>query len=188
MKWERLDRRTVYAGWVVDVHVDRVRIETGGDVRESEYDVVHHPGAASIVALYEDGTVALLTQFRYPVGGWIREIPAGSLEDGESYETCAERELAEEVGVRAGRWTPLATYHTTPGFCDEEMRVFLAEDLTPADRALDADEHLTVERVPLADAVSEAEGGGIPDAKTIVGLCAARARLVDEGRWPPAGA
>ncbi|MBW3660801.1 MAG: NUDIX hydrolase [Gemmatimonadetes bacterium] len=183
-EWERLARETVYRGRVVDVWSDRVRIESEGESRESGYDVVHHPGAASIVPLFEDGTVALIHQFRYAVGGEIWEIPAGSLSEGESFEACAEREIEEEIGWRAGRWTTLATFYTTPGFCDEEMRLFLAEDLEPGERALDEDEHLRVERMPLEAALAQVASGEIHDAKTLVGLLATRARLEDEGRWP----
>ncbi len=187
LEWERLARETVHEGRVVDLWVDRVRIVAGGEARETDYDVVHHPGAASIVPLFDDGTVGLVHQFRYAVEGEIWEIPAGSLRDGESFEACAEREIEEEIGWRAARWTPLATFYTTPGFCDEEMRLFLAEDLSPGERALDEDEHLRVERIALPDAVGMIGSGEIRDAKTIVGLLATRARLEEERRWPPSG-
>lgn len=183
--WERLAREVAFEGRVVDVYRDRVRVERDGEARESEYDLVHHPGAVAIVAVFDDGTVALLEQFRYAVGGSIREIPAGTLDEGESYEACAERELAEEIGYRADRWTPLATFYTTPGFCDEEMRIFMAEGLSEADGAKDEDELFEVVRVPITTAVEWAEAGQIPDAKSMVGLFLARARLQTEGRWPP---
>jgi ADP-ribose pyrophosphatase len=183
-RWERLAREVVSEGRVVDVYKDAVRIERDGRVRESTFDVVHHPGAVAIVALYADGTVALLDQFRYAVGKRLREIPAGTLEEEESFEACAVRELAEETGCRAERWTELATFYTTPGFCDETMRLFLAEDLADAEGAPDEDEHLELVRVPLADAVAAAERGELGDAKTIAGLLLARARLTREGRWP----
>ena len=186
-KWERLSRETVHEGHVVDLWVDRVRIEVDGETRETEYDVVHHAGAASIVPLFDDGTVALVHQFRYAVEGEIWEIPAGSLQEGESFEACAEREIEEEIGWRAGRWTPLATFYTTPGFCDEEMRLFLAEGLEPGERALDEDEHLRVERVSMMRALEMVGSGEIRDAKTIVGLLTTRARLEEQGRWPPGG-
>jgi len=184
LEWERLGRETAYEGRVVDVYRDHVRTRHDGTTRETHYDVVHHPGAASIVALFPEGDVALLRQFRYVVGGEIWEIPAGSLHPGESYETCAARELEEEIGWRAGRLEPLATFYTTPGFSDEEMRLFLAEDLEPGATALDEDEHLRVERVPLATAIRWVGTGEVCDAKTIVGLHAARAWLEDAGRWP----
>lgn len=184
IEWERLERETVYEGHVVQVHLDTVRVRSPEGSRETEYDVVHHPGAASMVPLFADGAVALVRQFRYPVGGEILEIPAGSLGDGETFEACARRELEEEVGVRGGTWSELATFYTTPGFCDEEMRVFLVEDLEVGERSLDRDEHLRVLRLPFAEALRKIARGEIHDAKTIVGLHTARARLEAEGRWP----
>jgi len=183
-RWERLAREVVYEGRVVNVVRDTVRVERDGGARETAYDLVRHPGAVAVVALYDDGTVALLEQFRYAVGGVLREIPAGTVEEGESFETCAERELAEETGSRADRWTALATFYTTPGFCDENMRVFLAEGLSDAGGSPDEDEVLELVRVPLVEAVAAAERGEIEDAKTVAGLLLARARLEREGRWP----
>lgn len=187
LQWERLARETMYEGRVVDVWRDRVRTEVDGETRESDYDVIHHPGAASIVPLFEDGSVALVRQFRYPVEGEIWEIPAGSLGEGESFEACAEREIEEEIGWRAGRWTELATFYTTPGFCDEEMRLFLAEDLSPGRRALEEDEHMAVERIPFGEALGMIRSGEIRDAKTIVGLLATWRWLEDAGRWRAEG-
>lgn len=187
MKWERMGSETVYRGRAVDVRRDDVRITAGGRTRATTYDVVHHPGAAAIVPLFADGTVALIHQFRYAVGETIWEIPAGTLDEGESYADCAARELTEETGCRAGRWTPLAAFYTTPGFCDERMEVFLAEDLTEGPGGPEEDEDLEVERIPVAEAVGWATSGKIRDAKTIAGLFAVRAHLEEAGRWPPAG-
>jgi ADP-ribose pyrophosphatase len=183
VEWTRIDREVLYQGRVVEVYRDRVHIGRD-ETREVVYDLVHHPGAVAIVPLFEDGRIALLHQFRYAVSGTIWEIPAGTLEPGESPEACAARELVEEIGCRAGRWTPLVDFYTSPGFCDETMRVFLAEDLTESEAALEPDEHIEVTRVPLAGAVGWAEAGRIRDAKTLVGLHAARTRLESEGRWP----
>lgn len=184
VEWERIGREVVYEGRVVDVHRDRVRLKSPDGERETDYDVVHHPGAAAIVPLFEDGTVALVNQFRYVVGGMVWEIPAGSLDQGESYLACAGRELEEEIGHKAERWTPLATFYTTPGFSDEEMRLFLAEALSPGTSALEEDEALEVVRIPFAGALEWAAAGKIHDAKTLVGLYAARAHLEATGRWP----
>lgn len=188
MEWQRVDRETVYEGRVVDVRRDTVRITAHGETRETRYDVIHHPGAAAIVPLLADGTVVLIHQFRYAVGESIWEIPAGSLGEGEPFLDCAVRELAEETGYRAGRWTELIAFYTTPGFCDEELRVFLAEELTEGEGANEADEHLEVVRVPLSQALSWAESGKIRDAKSLLGLWAARAHLEETGHRPPVGA
>lgn len=183
MKWERIAREVVFEGRVFRVAADRVRLTDGVGSRETGYDVVLHPGAVAVVPLFEDGTVALVRQFRYAVGERILEIPAGTRHGDEPWAACAARELEEEAALLAGRWTELATFYTTPGFSDEEMRLFLAEDLTPGTAALDDDEDLDVERMPLADALAAVESGAVRDAKTIVGLALARERLRAEGRW-----
>lgn len=184
-RWERIGRETIYEGRVVDVYRDAVRIEREGGQTETRYDLVHHPGATAVVPLFEDGTVALIRQFRYAVGDELVEIPAGTLEKGEAYLECATRELEEEIGHRAERWTPLATVYTTPGFTDERMRIFLAEELTPGSSRPDEDEILRVERIPFTSALEQAAAGRIHDAKTLIGLFATRAHLETEGRWPP---
>lgn len=185
--WERVARETAFEGRVVDVFRDTVRLRRDGDERQAVYDLVHHPGATAIVPLFEDGSVALLHQFRYAVGGEIWEIPAGTLEEGESFLDCARRELEEEIGQRAARWTQLASIYTTPGFCDEELHVFLAEELSPGHVGPDPDEHLEVVRVPLQEALGWIAAGRIVDAKTIVGLLRARDRLAADGPGPAGG-
>lgn len=183
MKWVRIAREIAYEGRVFRVAADRVRLEDGGGTRETRYDVVLHPGAVAVVPLFEDGTVALVRQFRYPVGERILEIPAGTRHADEAWAACAARELEEEAALVAGRWTALATFYTTPGFSDEEMRLYLAEDLAPGVAAPDDDEDLEIERMTLADALERVDSGEVRDAKTIVGLALARERLRAEGRW-----
>lgn len=184
LTWERVARESVYAGHVVSVHRDTVRTSRDGATREAVYDVVEHPGATAVVPLFDDGTVALVHQFRYAVGAVIWEIPAGRLGPGESFAACGVRELAEEVGLEAGRWTPLATVFTTPGFSNEELGIFLAEDLTACPAAHDADEHLAVVRVPFGEALARVAAGTIRDAKTLIGLFTARDHLARAGRLP----
>lgn len=184
--WERIGRELVFEGRVIDVFQDTVRTRRDGEEREAVYDLVHHRGAAAVVPLHADGTVSLLHQFRYALGREIWEIPAGTLEEGEPFLECASRELEEETGHRAARWTELAAFYTSPGFCDEELRVFLAEDLSPGTGATEPDEHLDATRVPLTEALDWIESGRIVDAKSIIGLLRARERLAADGRWPPA--
>jgi ADP-ribose pyrophosphatase len=185
VEWRRTGREAVFSGRVIEVFRDTVRTRRDGVEREAVYDLVHHPGAAAIVPLYADGTVALLHQFRYALGREIWEIPAGTLEEGEPFLDCARRELEEETGQRAGRWTLLSTFHPSPGFCDEELTVFLAEELSPGRAGPEPDEHLEVARIPLTEALTWIEAGRIVDAKSMVGLLRARERLTLEGRWPP---
>lgn len=185
VEWERTGREAVFEGRVIEVFRDTVWTRVDGVERAAVYDLVHHPGAAAAVPLHADGTVSLLHQFRYALGREIWEIPAGTLEEGEPFLECASRELEEETGYRAAHWTELATFHPSPGFCDEELRVFLAEDLSEGSARTEADEHLETARVPLLEALDWIQAGRIVDAKSIVGLLCARDRLAAEGRWPP---
>ncbi|NEM08758.1 NUDIX hydrolase [Geodermatophilus normandii] len=148
----------------------------GGD---SVREVVRHPGAVAVVALTEDGEVVLLRQYRHPVGGYLWELPAGLRDsDGEPPLETAKRELAEEVRMAAERWSLLTTTFSTPGFCDELVLVYLAEDLSDVDRpegfTVEHEElDMTVELVPLAEAVQRVFDGGIRNSAAVIGLLAA---------------
>ncbi|MEW6335911.1 MAG: NUDIX domain-containing protein [Acidobacteriota bacterium] len=164
----RIDGRRVYEGRIVAVEVDRVRLADGA---ETLREVVRHPGAVVVVPLRADGRVLLERQFRYPVGRVLLELPAGKLEPGEAPESCARRELAEEIGQAAAAWRPLARFFSAPGFCDEVMHCFLATGLTPVDGAEpDEDERIEVAAMPLAEAIARVESGEICDAKTVAAL------------------
>lgn len=172
----RVGGRTVYRGRVLDLHLDRVRFPDGS---EAELEIVRHPGAAAVLPLYRPGEraaesagprVVLLRQYRYAAGGEIWEVPAGKLEAGEDPSACARRELEEEAGLRAATLRRLATIHTTPGFTDERIHLFLALDLE-AGRARHAETEFIRSRVvPLAEAVAMVRTGEITDGKTICAL------------------
>lgn len=172
MRWKRVARDQILAGRVFEVVRDTLRITEGSETRETAFDVVRHPGAAAILPLHADGTVSLLCQYRYAIDERIWEIPAGSLDGDETFRACAERELEEEVGLRAERWTELARFYPSPGFCDEELRVFLAESLAPGSTNRDPDEDFEVARVPLSDAIAWSRNGRIRDAKSMIALSA----------------
>jgi len=157
--------------------LDEVELPNG---RRTTLEVVRHPGAAAIVALDDSGCVVLLHQFRHAAGGYIWEIPAGTLAEGEAPAACARRELREETGLDASRWNDLGRILTTPGFCDERIHLFLARDLSTATAQLDDDEILTVSRVPLAHALAMIISGEIEDAKSIAALHRASALLNSE--------
>ena len=171
---ERIERRSVFRGNIVDLSVDRVRLPNGN---VCELELIRHPGAAAVVPVDGDGQVVLLRQYRYATGGWLDEVPAGKLDRGEAPEVCARRELAEEAGVSAGKLTPLGWIWTTPGFTDEKIWLYLATELAPARQALQADEVLSVHRLPFEEAVSLARCGEIHDAKTICALLRAASHL-----------
>jgi len=147
-----------------------------------EREVVHHPGAVSVVPVVDDGAAVLMVrQYRVAVGQDLLEIPAGKRDVAdEPPEATARRELEEEVGMRAGRLEKLAEFYNSPGFCDEHSFVFLALDLTPAQSSAHSEEeqHMTVERVLLDDVPGLIASGLLVDAKSIIGLCLARDALV----------
>jgi 8-oxo-dGTP pyrophosphatase MutT (NUDIX family) len=167
---------TVYEGHVFSLHRDTVAMPGGGD---SVREVVRHPGAVAVVALDDEDRVLLLRQYRHPVGGYLWELPAGLRDaDGEPPLATAKRELAEEAGLAAERWSLLITSYSTPGFCDEQVLIYLAEGLSDADRPAGFTvEHeeldMTVERVPLDEAVGRVFTGGIRNASAVIGLLAA---------------
>ena len=180
-----LDSQTVYEGRVISLRRDTVAMPGGGS---SVREVVHHPGAVAVVALDDDDRVVLLRQYRHPVGMHLWELPAGLRdEDGEPPLETAKRELAEEAQLAAGRWSLLVTINSSPGFSDELVQIYLAEDLSPADRPegflVEHEEaDMTLERVPLADAVQRVFDGDIRNASAVAGLLAAARLRADAPR------
>jgi ADP-ribose pyrophosphatase len=166
--------RTAYRGRFISVAVDTVELPNGNT---TELEIVRHPGASVVVPIEDDGTVVLVRQFRHAADGWLLEAPAGKLDAGESPESCARREVEEETGLRARELTPLGFVFASPGFTDERLWLFLARSLEPTRQALEADEVLSVERMPFAKAVELAESGGIEDGKSVCALLRARAHL-----------
>jgi ADP-ribose pyrophosphatase len=159
--------RPIYAGRVVNLNLETVTLPNGATV---ELEVIHHPGAAAVVPVREDGAVLLIRQYRHAVGGYIYELPAGKLDPGEDPKDCAARELEEEIGFTASSLEHLVTFYTTPGFTDEVIYVYHASGLMPGRQKLDTDEVLEVVAFPLAEALAKIRDGTIRDGKTIVGL------------------
>jgi len=175
--FRKLAEREVHRGSLIAVAVGRFAAPDG---EEFERDIVHHPGAVSVVPLLDDGTVVLVRQYRAAIDRDLLEIPAGKRDVvGEAPELTAHRELAEEIGMRAGRLDLLAEFYNSPGFCDEHSFVFLARDLEPCDDSLQGveEQHMTVEHVALADVPGLIASGELVDAKSIIGLALAREAL-----------
>jgi ADP-ribose pyrophosphatase len=170
-------RRPVLKLGVVDLGVETAELPSGVTI---DLAVIRHPGAAAIVALDSDGTIAMLSQYRHAIGTWIWEIPAGCRNAGEDYAACARRELGEEAALAAARWDLLGEIVTIPSFCDERIALFLARNLSVGDGTLDRDEVIKVRRVRLHETFSMIERGEIVDAKTIVALYRARDFLENE--------
>lgn len=175
---ERLDSRVVHRGKILDLSVDRVRLP---NQEVADMEMVHHRGAAAVLPLLADGRALLLTQFRYPTGRWLLEVPAGKLDGDEEPTECARRELVEETGYRldseAGELHSLGWIWTSPGFTDEKIWLYLAQGLKEASQALERDEVLEVSPMPLEDVVERAGKGEIHDAKTVCTILRAARHL-----------
>jgi ADP-ribose pyrophosphatase len=154
------DARTVYDGKLIDVIVERWG--------EHEREIVEHPGAVAIVAVDAGGMVALVRQLREAARKYLLELPAGTLEAGETPLESARRELEEETGLTGGTWRELAAFYTTPGFCRERMHLFAAEDVESGEARPEADEELELVRWRVDEVASRL--GEIEDAKTLAGL------------------
>jgi ADP-ribose diphosphatase len=168
-----IDSIKVFSGRVFSVTVDTVQ---EGNVTYQR-EVVHHSGSAVIIPVFADDTVALVKQYRHPAVRYLLEAPAGTLNDRESPDVGAARELEEELGLIAGHLEKLSEFFVSPGFCEEKMWVYLATQLTNSTQRLEDDEILEVIRVPFSQALEMITGGEIQDAKTIIGLMLAAPRI-----------
>ncbi|MEM7518088.1 MAG: NUDIX hydrolase [Planctomycetota bacterium] len=169
-----MSRRSVYAGKVVDLGVERADLPNGVSV---DLEVVRHVGAAAVLPIFDDGRVLLVRQWRHATGGWLLEIPAGKLDPGEDPADCARRETEEETGWVAGSLVPLGWIWTTPGFCDERIWLYAAQDLRRGEQRLEHDELLSLVEMPLAEAVEKSISGEITDGKTATLILRAAARV-----------
>lgn len=166
----RLDSRPVYEGRIVKLSVDTVRFPDGST---GDLEMIRHPGAAAVLPVVgsieeADPDILLIRQYRYAADGEIWEVPAG-LPDGpdEPWDDCARRELEEETGWRARRLRAMTRIYTTPGFTDEVIRLYVAWELEPGERALDDDEFVEVVRMRFSEARKGIEDGTIVDAKSV---------------------
>lgn len=163
-----LDSAVVYEGVFLNVRRDTVKAPDG-HVTVREY--LRHPGAVMIVPLFDDGTVLLERQYRYPLRRSFIEFPAGKIDAGESMLACAQRELLEETGYEAGEWIHLGGFHNAIGYCDEKIEAFLARGLTKSRSAsTDAGEVLEVFTAPWREVLEWTRDGTVTDVKTIVGV------------------
>jgi len=167
--------RRIYQGRIVDLRLERVTLPNGA---VTELEIMHHPGAACVVPANDAGEVLLIRQYRHAVGQEIWELPAGLLRTGEAPAECAARELAEETGFTADRMIELGAIVPTPGYSDERIHLFLAQELRAGEPAHEADEVIVEQRwVPWPEALAMVASGAIEDAKSIAGLHRAAARL-----------
>ena len=172
MSSAKIGSRRLYSGRIINVDMDQVQFPNGS---RSELEMVRHPGAAAVIPFLsdpmgDDPQILLLKQYRYAADGYLYEIPAGRLDDGEDPIECARRELKEETGCTADRVEPLFMMYTTPGFTDERIHLFMASGLTHGESGREKDEFIEVEIVPLSRALSMVQAGEIPDGKTALAL------------------
>lgn len=165
--------KQLYKGRIFTLDRDTVRFPDGSVTEE--FDICRHPGASAIVPFMSDPEgenpqLMLLRQYRYAAGGYIYEIPAGRLDEGETPAACAARELKEETGCEAEQLVPLTTMFTTPGFTDEVIHLFMATGLTHGAHNREADEFVDIVLMSLSEALELIRTGEIIDAKTSLGI------------------
>lgn len=161
-----LTSREVYRGRILRVREDTVRLPNG---KTAEREVAEHPGGVGILAL-DGGDVLLVRQYRYAFSRVLTEIPAGKREPGEEPFVTAQRELREEIGATAGKWTELGALIASPGCYGEVLYLYMAQELTFGDTHPDEDEFLDVVRMPFNRAVELCMTGELTDAKTVIAL------------------
>lgn len=169
----RLTHARPHAGRLLELHVDEVF--EPGDVRVQR-EVVRHPGSVAILPVHDDGAITLIRQYRYPADGLLWELPAGRLAPGEEPLAAAARELEEEAGLCATTLALVASFFTTPGFCDERVHLFRASGLSQVTPRPEDDERIAIARFSAADWPALIDDGRVQDAKTLLAL-------LWEARW-----
>ncbi len=170
-----ISSKLAYKGKVFSVFSDKVE-EPGGNINIR--DVIRHNGSVVVLAVDEspetgnpsDPIVILERQYRHAAGQFLLELPAGRIEPGEAPLAAAKREMIEETGYRAKRWTFLTKYFASPGFLGEYMQIYLARDIRVGIAQPEADEHIEIIRLPLSKALALIAANKIHDGKTLIGL------------------
>lgn len=167
MSHELVKRDYIYRGRVFDVSISRFQSAEKGEV---DIELVHHNGGAGALPLFDDGTIALVKQWRYPLGRYSLEIAAGRIEPGHTPVETAARELEEELGYRATEFRELVQFQVAPGYCQERIYIYLATGLEKSAQNLDEDEEVEVVHISFAEALARVHSGEIDDAKSIITL------------------
>jgi ADP-ribose pyrophosphatase len=162
-----------YKGTVFSVYTDKV-IEPGSTTAQTR-DVIRHNGSIVVLAVDEsvnpkDPDLILIRQYRHAAGQFLLELPAGRIEPNEVPLAAARREMIEETGFRAKRWTPLTKYFASPGFLGESMQIYLARDIKQGAANPEEDEHIEIVRTPLSQALALIAANKIHDGKTLIGV------------------
>lgn len=163
-----MDKRTaIYTGKVVDLGMESTTLPNG---QPCSLEIVRHPGGAAVVALDEQRRACLLHHYRHAAAGWLWELPAGKRERDEDPLHTAQRELEEEAGLLAATWRKLGITFTTPGFCDEVIHLYLAQDLTAVPQRPECHEVFEGHWVDFDQARAWTCDGTLTDAKSIIGI------------------
>ncbi len=166
IKPKLLNTEIVYRGRVFDVKL--AEIDDDGLIYKRE--IIEHGGSAVVLPVHKNGEISLVRQYRHPTGQYLLEIPAGTVEPGETPEECAGREIEEETGYVAAKLEQIAEFYVSPGFLSEKMHLFVATDLTKTAPDPDDDENIDVVRLKIATALQLIKERKIQDAKTIIGI------------------
>ncbi|AZR73437.1 ADP-ribose pyrophosphatase [Anoxybacter fermentans] len=166
-KEKTIESREIFKGKMINLRLDTVELPNG---KISTREVVEHPGAVAVVALTSEEKVLLVRQYRKACEEELLEIPAGKLDPGEDPDDAAIRELEEETGYRAESLKKLVSCYTSPGFADEMVHIYLAENLTPTSQATDEDEFLSIHHFSWQEIIEMLKRGELKDAKTVTGL------------------
>ncbi len=174
MPFELIKSETLLKGRAFLIRRDHLKTPDG---RETKFDIIEHGGSVIIVPIDADGNLLFVRQYRHAAGIDLLELPAGTLEKDEDPAVCAAREIREETGFAADKIEKIGDFYLAPGYSTEFMHVYLAQDLRYDPLEADADEFLSLEKIPLAEALQMAEKGAIPDAKSLAALLLARSHL-----------
>jgi ADP-ribose pyrophosphatase len=170
-----LSSKEAYHGSIFSIRVDEVQEDGAKYVR----DIVVHPGSAVIIPYFDDGSIALVKQYRHPAKQYLLEVAAGSRDGDEKPQLCAARELKEEVGLEAERLDLMAEFFPSPGFCSEKMWLYVATGLKETGQQLEEDELVEIVRLPLEEAARMVQEGVFHDAKTIIAIMLLDKRIQD---------
>jgi 8-oxo-dGTP pyrophosphatase MutT (NUDIX family) len=174
MPFELIKSETILQGRVFKFRRDHLKTPNGLEIH---LDIIEHGGSVVIVPIDVDGNMLFVRQYRHAAGGDLLELPAGTRNGDEPFEECAAREIREETGMEAGKLEKVGEFYLAPGYSTEFMGVFLATELKHNPLDPDVDEFLSVEKLSVRDALSMAERGGMPDAKSLAALLMARPHL-----------
>lgn len=172
--FEFIKSETLMQGRAFKIRRDWLKTPDG---RETKFEIIEHGGSVVIVPVDEEGNLLFVRQYRHAAGQDLLELPAGTRDGDEPFEECAAREIREETGMEAGKLQKVGEFYLAPGYSTEFMAVYLATDLKHNPLEADDDEFLSVEKIPMAEAIRRAERGEIPDAKSLAALFMARPYL-----------